>query len=64
MPGCTAHPLHADLLVAAMGTSGSNKFLIDGYPRKLDQLEAFEAKASERASERPCIDAHDAIYFQ
>jgi hypothetical protein len=31
----------ADLLVNAMNESASNKFLIDGFPRKLDQLQDF-----------------------
>jgi hypothetical protein len=33
----------ADLLVNAMSESGMTRFLIDGFPRKLDQLQEFEA---------------------
>ena len=33
-----------NLLKNAMSESGSNKFLIDGYPRKLEQAWAFEKK--------------------
>jgi adenylate kinase family enzyme len=35
--------LVADLLVNAMSESGMTRFLIDGFPRKLDQLQEFEA---------------------
>jgi UMP-CMP kinase len=31
-----------ELLKNAMGASGSNRFLIDGYPRKMDQALKFE----------------------
>ena len=33
-----------DLLVKAMASSGATRFLVDGFPRKLDQLQEFEAK--------------------
>ena len=41
------HPACAscsDLLIVAMQDSGTGTFLIDGFPRKLDQLEEFEQK--------------------
>jgi len=33
-----------DLLLQAMQNSGSDRFLIDGFPRKLEQLQEFEEK--------------------
>ena len=37
-----------DLLIKAMatpsGTEGIRRFLVDGFPRKLDQLQEFEAR--------------------
>lgn len=39
----SALPL-ADLLHTAMLDSGSDKFLVDGFPRKLDQLQEFEER--------------------
>ena len=33
-----------------MQESGSGTFLVDGFPRKLDQLEEFEAKVSENVA--------------
>ena len=37
-----------DLLIKAMatpsGSEGTRRFLVDGFPRKLDQLQDFEAK--------------------
>jgi adenylate kinase family enzyme len=36
--------LICDLLVDAMIKSGEKNFLVDGFPRKLDQLQEFEAK--------------------
>lgn len=41
---CASCLYAADLLLGAMEASGSHKFLIDGFPRKLEQLEAFETK--------------------
>ena len=35
-----------DLLIAAMDESGMTRFLIDGYPRTLEQLKEFEEKVS------------------
>jgi adenylate kinase family enzyme len=37
------HHLHAGLIHAAMKKSEVNKFLIDGFPRALDQAAAFES---------------------
>ncbi len=39
-----------DLLVNAMASSGANRFLVDGFPRKLDQLQEFEAKVRSSSS--------------
>lgn len=33
-----------DLLVNAMDDSGMTRFLVDGFPRKLDQLHEFEQR--------------------
>ena len=38
--------LCTDLLRNAMLASGASKFLIDGFPRKLEQLEEFESTVS------------------
>lgn len=38
------------LLHAAMKASPSNKFLIDGFPRKMDQALAFEEKVAPAKS--------------
>jgi len=46
--GMVPSSLMLDLLVNAMTSSGSGMFLIDGFPRTLDQLEEFEAKV------KPC----------
>ena len=37
----------ADLLVNAMDESGMTRFLVDGFPRTLDQLQDFEEKVWE-----------------
>ena len=37
-------PLTLQLLLKAMLGSGSNKFLLDGFPGTLEQLEAFESQ--------------------
>lgn len=42
----TPAPSTAELLTNAMMASGSSNFLVDGFPRKLDQLEEFEATVS------------------
>ncbi len=38
-----------DLLVGAMASSGATRFLVDGFPRKLDQLQEFETKVRYRS---------------
>ena len=39
-----------DLLLKAMSSSGATRFLVDGFPRKLDQLQEFEAKVSQHVA--------------
>lgn len=38
--------LPTDLLANAMASSGQTRFLVDGFPRKLDQLQEFEEKVT------------------
>ena len=35
-----------DLLLSAMSKAGRGKFLVDGFPRQLDQLTQFEQRVS------------------
>lgn len=42
--------MNAELLVQAMEQSEGSNFLVDGFPRKLDQLEEFEAQVRTEAT--------------
>ena len=50
-------PLTLQLLLKAMLGSGSNKFLLDGFPGTLEQLEAFESQVGGgRRGGRGCME--------